>query len=69
MRLDLLGVEGADIFLEVHQDVYRRTGALAAQVVELLRGAGLERLEGNPAITRIVSERAGRAVQVLHDLQ
>ena len=61
----LLGVEGGDVFLEVHQDVYRRTGAMAAQVIEPLRAAGLEQLERSPAIARIISERAGRAVQVL----
>lgn len=65
----LLGVEEGKVFLEVHQDVYRRSARPAEQVVELLRGAGLERLKGNPAIARIVAERAGRAVQVVPSLE
>lgn len=65
----LLGVEEERVFLEVHQDVYLRTGALGQQVVALLRRAGLDRLEGDPAIARIVSDRAGRAVQVVPTVQ
>lgn len=61
----LLAIEGGDAVLEVHPDVYGRTGPLTEKAVELLREAGVEWLAGDPSVSRIISERAGRAVRVV----
>jgi L,D-transpeptidase ErfK/SrfK len=61
----LLAIEGGETFLEVHPDVYGRTGSLTEKVIELLREVGVEWLAEDSSVSRIISERAGRAVQVV----
>jgi L,D-transpeptidase ErfK/SrfK len=51
-------------FLEVHRDVYGRTGAGEARVNHVLREAGLEALIGSPDVRRALAEQAARAVIV-----
>lgn len=60
----LIVSETAGTFVEVHPDVYRRASPCAEAVADLLREARLEHLIGDPAIARVISERAGRAVRM-----
>ena len=51
-------------FLEVHRDLYGRSGSGEARVNQALHEAGLETLIGSPEVRRALSEQAARAVIV-----
>jgi L,D-transpeptidase ErfK/SrfK len=60
----LLAVEGKDVFIEVHPDVYGIVGSLAKRAAQLLGERGLEPLASSEAVGRAVTDRTGRAALV-----
>jgi L,D-transpeptidase ErfK/SrfK len=60
----LVALDDGAVFVEVHPDIYGRTGSLAARTAELLRQYRVEDLVTDAARARLVTDRAGRAIQV-----
>jgi len=60
----LLSIEETGTFLEVHQDVYGKSGRFEEPVATILREARLDHLLGSREVKRATSERAGRAVRI-----
>jgi L,D-transpeptidase ErfK/SrfK len=60
----LVGYDGADVYLEVHADVYRRGVDVRARAWHLLEATGLRDLAAPERVERVLREAEGLAVPV-----
>ena len=60
----LVATDAGAVFVEVHPDVYSRTGSLVIRTADLLRQYGVDHLVTEAARARLVADRAGRAVEI-----
>ena len=60
----LVATDAGAVFVEVHPDVYGRTGSLAVRTAELLGQYLLDHLVTDAARARLVADRVGRAVEI-----
>lgn len=60
----LVGVDGMDVFLEVHPDVYRRGIDPLARAWQMLDATGLRGLVDPASVARVVRDAEGLAVSV-----
>jgi L,D-transpeptidase ErfK/SrfK len=63
----LVGVDGVDVFLEVHADAYRRAPDPLGRAWQLLDQAGLRALVDPADVARVVREAEGVAIAVTHN--